>query len=124
MQKSGIFPLHSIKFWRSMETCLLTHLDQFKADPLAQVEKILKDTLAHLQANQPPPSPHTPPRAEPQSVEGTPKAPAGLVHSNNLDFFIPTKSGEEPEGKGKSVKREPSPGPSHLPRPEQTRDSP
>ncbi|KAJ1306585.1 hypothetical protein OPQ81_007585 [Rhizoctonia solani] len=51
---------------------LLTHLDQFKADLLTQVEKFFMDTLAHLQANQHP-SPHTPPRAEPQSVKIHPK---------------------------------------------------
>ncbi|KAJ1307564.1 hypothetical protein OPQ81_001661 [Rhizoctonia solani] len=82
-------------------------LTQFKVNLLTQLEKILKDTLAHLQANQPPLSPHTPPRAEPQSVEDTPKAPTGLGHSNKLDFFIPTKSGEEPQGKGKSIKGNP-----------------
>ncbi|KAJ1300833.1 hypothetical protein OPQ81_002473 [Rhizoctonia solani] len=91
-----------------------------KADPLTQVEKIVKYNLAHLQANQPLATPHTPPRAEPQSVEDTPKTPTGLGHSKSLDFFIPNKSREEPEGKGKSVKVEPSPGPSHLLRPKQT----
>ncbi|KAJ1305578.1 hypothetical protein OPQ81_000578 [Rhizoctonia solani] len=124
MQKAGIFPPAFHQVLEKHGNLYLTHLDQFKVDLLTQVEKILKDTLAHLQANQPPPSPHSPPRAEPQSVEGTPKAPTSLGHSNKLDFFIPTKSGEEPEGKGRSIKRELSPGPSHVPSPKQTRTHP
>ncbi|KAJ1308285.1 hypothetical protein OPQ81_003999 [Rhizoctonia solani] len=120
--ESRNLPLTFHKVLEKYNNLLLTHLDQFRADLLTQVEKILKDTLAHLQANQPPP--HSPPMAEPQPVEDTPKAPTGSGHSNCLDSFIPTKSGEEPVGKGKSVKKEPSPGPSHLPQPKQTRAHP